>query len=262
MYPAVVFDILTIFPNLLSSPLEEGLISKAIEKSQIQVNLINIRDFALDKHRMTDDRPFGGGAGMVMKPEPLAAATNDVLQKRGEGTVILLSPQGRLLDQSLVKKLSKIKHLVLVCGRYEGVDARFITRYVDEEISIGDYILTGGELAAMIMVDSITRMIPGVLGSAESAETDSFSRNLLKHMQYTRPRDFEDMAVPEVLLSGNHRKIEDMRLIESVERTLRRRPDLIKNAGFSKSEVKILKKHGIWQQVKAACQGQDNECCP
>ncbi len=248
----MIFDILTIFPDLLDSPLNEAIIRRAREAGQIQIAITNIRDFASDKHSMTDDRPFGGGEGMVMKPEPLLTALESVRNKQGSEHVVLLSPQGRQYTQGIAQELSKKEHIVLVCGRYEGVDERLIETCVDEEISIGDYILTGGELAAMIIVDSVTRILPGVLGCADSATKDTFSRKLLKHPQYTRPRDFNGKKVPEVLLSGDHVKIEQYRFLESVRRTMKRRPDLLSTeyGSFSSDEVKLLKKNHLYEQIK------------
>ncbi|MEN8190771.1 MAG: tRNA (guanosine(37)-N1)-methyltransferase TrmD [Thermodesulfobacteriota bacterium] len=245
----MIFDILTIFPTLLTSPLDESIIRRAKQDDKIRINIVNVRDFATDRHSMTDDRPFGGGEGMVMKPEPLKAALDTVKKSNGSGRVILLSPQGRPYNQEKALELSRTDHLILVCGRYEGVDERFINNYVDEELSIGDYILTGGELAAMVIIDSVTRLLPGVLGCSGSADNDTFSRTLLKHSQYTRPRDFEGSEVPEILLSGNHEKIEQYRFIESVLRTLERRPDLLRKAEFSKTEIKLLKRQGVWDKI-------------
>ncbi|WP_417911436.1 tRNA (guanosine(37)-N1)-methyltransferase TrmD [Candidatus Electronema sp. TJ] len=248
------FEILSIFPELFASPLQEGIIRRAIAAGQIQVNLHNIRDWAEDKHAMTDDRPFGGGEGMVMKPEPLAACLRDV-QDDAPGHVILLSPRGVVYNQRSAERLAGLKKIVLVCGRYEGVDERFCQRHVDEELSIGDYILTGGELAALVVLDSVTRLLPGVLGCADSAEKDSFSRNLLKHGQYTRPREFEGLAVPEVLMSGDHAKIEEYRFLESVRLTLARRPELLTAAQFTPAEEKQLKRAGFYAQVQQARAG-------
>lgn len=245
------FDILTIFPELFTSALQEGILRRALQAEQISVGLHNIRDWTTDKHAMTDDRPFGGGEGMVMKPEPLAACLRDV-QAGGSGRVILLSPRGAVLDQPTVKRLAGLEKLVLVCGRYEGVDERFCNRYVDEELSIGDYILTGGELAAMVVVDSVTRMLPGVLGCADSAARDTFSRGLLKHGQYTRPREFEGIPVPEVLLCGDHARIEAYRFLESVRETLRRRPALLADVEFSAVEKKQLQRAGLDQVLTSA----------
>lgn len=246
----MIFDILTIFPDLLESPLNESIIRRAREAGQVRIKVTNIRDFAEDKHSMTDDRPFGGGEGMVMKPEPLTAALQSVRDKNESGRVVLLSPQGRPYSQKVAEELSREKHLILVCGRYEGVDERFRAAAVDDEISIGDYILTGGELAAMVIIDSVTRLLPGVLGCADSAEKDTFSRQLLKHPQYTRPREFAGQEVPEVLLSGDHERIENYRFLESVSRTMDRRPDLLQKEEFSKAEIKLLKKHQLYDKVK------------
>lgn len=241
----MIFDILTIFPALLDSPLNEGILRKARQEGLIRIDITNIRDFALDRHSMTDDRPFGGGEGMVMKPEPLVAALASVQQRHPDGRVILLSPQGRLYDQRIARELAAQSHLILVCGRYEGVDERFRAGYVDDEISIGDFILTGGELAAMVVVDSVSRLLDGVLGCSASAENDTFSRCLLKHPQYTRPRVFEGQDVPEELLSGDHAEIARFRFIESVRRTIERRPELIGREHFSPEEKKLLKKSGL-----------------
>lgn len=247
----MIFDILTIFPELLDSPLQEGIIRRALLQKKIDVNIINIRDFATGPHSMTDDRPFGGGEGMVMKPEPLADAVKSrKIADSNNSRVIFLSPQGKTYNQGLAKELAKEAHLILVCGRYEGIDERFVTEYVDDEISIGDFILTGGELGAMIMVDSITRLVPGVLGCQDSVDKDTFSRNLLKHSQYTRPRNFDTMEVPKEVLSGNHKMIEEYRFVDSVKRTLRKRPDLLKNESFSKAERKLLKKSGLLDRVE------------
>lgn len=248
------FDILSIFPELFASPLQEGIIRRALAAGQIQVHLHNIRDWAEDKHAMTDDRPFGGGEGMVMKPEPLAACLRDV-QADALGRVLLLSPRGAVYNQRTAERLAGLEKIVLVCGRYEGVDERFCQLYVDEELSIGDYILTGGELAALVVLDSVTRLLPGVLGCADSAAKDSFSRNLLKHGQYTRPREFAGLSVPEVLMSGDHAKIEEYRFLESVRLTLARRPELLTDAQFSPTEEKQLKRAGLYAQVQQARAG-------
>lgn len=245
--PYMIFDIVTIFPDLLESPLQEGIIRRALLNGLISTNIIDLRVFADGPHAMTDDRPFGGGEGMVMKPEPLAAAVES--RKKDGSRVILLSPQGHRYNQTVAEELALEKHLILVCGRYEGVDERFRSCYVDDEISIGDFILTGGELAAMVLVDSITRLLPGVLGCADSAAKDTFSRNLLKHPQYTRPRVFKELSVPEELLSGNHERIEVYRFIASVQRTLERRPDLLQREIFTAGEERLLKKHNLFEAV-------------
>lgn len=238
------FDVLTIFPDFLNSPLDEGIIRRAIKNEQIEVGVTNIRDFATDKHAMTDDRPFGGGEGMVMKPEPLRAASHAV-NPHNTGHVVFLSPQGRQFDQQVATELSEREHLVLICGRYEGVDQRFLDHYVDEEISIGDFILTGGELGAMIIIDAVTRILPGAVGCAESISNDTFSRGGLKYPQYTRPRIFEDEEIPEVLLSGNHAAIAEWRWLQSMQRTQQRRPDLFEQLEFTAKETKLLRKSKI-----------------
>jgi tRNA (guanine37-N1)-methyltransferase len=244
------FDILTIFPQLLNSPLQEGIIRRAVAAGKISVNIHDIRDFASDKHAMTDDRPFGGGEGMVMKPEPIAGVLCSIEQKYPGGRVIFLSPQGRQFDQETAVRFAELEHIILLCGRYEGVDERIRANYVDEEISIGDYILTGGELAAMILIDSITRLLPGVLGCGDSAENDTFSRGLLKNPQYTRPREFEGYEVPEVLLSGDHAAIAEWRLVTSVIQTLAKRPELLARAVFNDEELRILEKNRLLEDVR------------
>ncbi len=238
------FDILTIFPDLLESPLNEGIIRRARAAGILEIKSHNIRDFALDKHAMTDDRPFGGGEGMVMKPEPLADALQTVSAERAGGHVVLLSPQGRPYNQALAAELAEYEHLILICGRYEGIDDR-LADYIDEEVSIGDYVLTGGELPAMVLIDSISRLLPGVLGCENSASRDSFSCGLLKHPQFTRPRVFAGREVPEVLMSGDHQAIRRWRLAQSVKRTRVRRPDLLAGAQFSAEELKDLRAEGI-----------------
>ncbi|MDH4320699.1 MAG: tRNA (guanosine(37)-N1)-methyltransferase TrmD [Desulfobulbaceae bacterium] len=244
------FDVLTIFPDLLTSPLGEGIIKRAIFDRKIDVRLHDIRQYAVDKQAMTDDRPFGGGEGMVMKPEPISACLAAVRNEAPAGHVVLLSQQGRAYNQQVAEELAAREHLILLCGRYEGVDDRVRALYVDEEISIGDYILTGGELAAMILIDSVTRLLPGVLGCAESATQDTFSRGLLKHPQYTRPREFEGLAVPEVLFSGDHAAIAEWRLVASVRATIERRPELLGQVRFSKQEWKILARHGLQERAR------------
>jgi tRNA (guanine37-N1)-methyltransferase len=243
------FDILTIFPQLLESPLGEGIIRRALAGGRIRVQIHNIRDFALDKHAMTDDRPYGGGEGMVMKPEPIAGALRAIDKEYPGGRIIFLSPQGRTYTQEMAERLAGYEHLVLLCGRYEGIDERIRTNFVDEEISIGDYILTGGELAAMVLIDSITRLLPGILGCEDSAENDTFSRGLLKNPQYTRPQNFEGYGVPDILLSGDHAAITEWRLLASVRQTLEKRPELLARAHFSEEDRKILKKHNLLDAI-------------
>lgn len=252
----MIFDIVTIFPDLLASPLQEGIIRKARQEGKIDIRITNIRDFADDKHATTDDRPFGGGEGMVMKVEPLAAAVESARQQSSAARVILLSPQGSHFDQQKAVQLAGESHLILVCGRYEGVDERFRSCYVDEELSIGDYILTGGELAAMVVIDAVTRLLDGVLGCRGSAENDTFSRQLLKHPQYTRPQRWKDMEVPAELLSGNHEEISNYRFLLSVRQTLNRRPDLLRLVQFSAAEQKLLRRHGLLAAVQKALADQ------
>ncbi|MCK4839804.1 MAG: tRNA (guanosine(37)-N1)-methyltransferase TrmD [Desulfobulbaceae bacterium] len=251
------FDILTIFPDLLTSPLQEGIIRRARQDDKIQVAIHNIRDFATDKHAMTDDRPFGGGEGMVMKPEPISAALAKVRDETGPGRVVFLSPQGSAFTQKKAEELAQLDHLILLCGRYEGVDERVVDLYVDEEISIGDYILTGGELAAMVMIDAITRLQPGVLGCADSVDQDTFSRGMLKHPQYTRPRQFQGLDVPGELLSGDHALVREWRLVAAVRQTLAKRPELLAEVDFSTAEEKILRKAGLWGEIELVLTSKD-----
>ncbi|OGP72889.1 MAG: tRNA (guanosine(37)-N1)-methyltransferase TrmD [Deltaproteobacteria bacterium RBG_16_49_23] len=234
------FDILTLFPAMFSSPLQESILAKAIEKGLIEVRTINIRDFALDKHQVVDDAPYGGGPGMVMKAEPIARAIEQVKSEDPSTWTIYLTPEGKPLNQEVAGELSSRSHLVLLCGRYEGVDERARELFVDEEISIGDYVLTGGELAAMVLIDAVSRLLPGVLGSDRSAEEDSFFGSLLEYPQYTRPANFRGHAVPEVLLSGNHQAISLWRRKEAIRRTWMRRPDLLSKASLSEEDKKIL----------------------
>jgi len=235
----MIFDILTLFPEMFRSPLEGSIIGKACEAGLIQVNLFNIRDYAEGKHRVTDDYPYGGGKGMIMKPEPIIRGIEVIQADNPEARVILMTPQGYLLRQELVKKLAQQPHLVLICGRYEGVDER-VRDVVDEEISIGDYVLTGGELAALVVIDAIARLIPGVLGDEGASEDDSFAQGLLEYPQYTRPREFAGRKVPEILLSGDHLAIEQWRKQEALRRTWERRSDLLSQAGLSEGDHRIL----------------------
>lgn len=219
------FDVLTLFPDFVDSIREYSMIGRGINSEILEINTIDIRSFSLDKHKKVDDYPYGGGPGMVMTPQPLADSIKSVINENSH--VIYLSPRGRVFNQKIAKEISKKEHVVLICGHYEGIDQRIIDKYVTEEISIGDYILTGGELGAMVLIDSISRLIPGVLGNEESYVDESFSNNLLEYHQYTRPQVFEDMEVPKVLLSGNHKEIEDYRKKVSIDLTKSTRPDLI-----------------------------------
>lgn len=236
------FDVLTIFPEMFTGFWKHGIIRRALEEGKISARATDIRDFAEGRHKVTDDRPYGGGCGMVMKPEPLAGAIRAVRKKLPQAKTILLTPQGRSFNQEIARELAKVKGLILVCGRYEGVDERIGHDFIDDEISIGDYVLTGGELGAMVLIDAVTRLIPGILGGIDSAEKDSFSQDLLEHAHFTRPRLFEGREVPDVLLSGNHAAIESWRLEMSLIRTFLKRPDLLKSKSLSGSEIEILKK--------------------
>lgn len=219
-------DILTLFPEMFA-PLRSSLIGKAVEGNLVEINIIDIREFSLDKHKKTDDYPFGGGDGMVMTPQPLYDAIMSV--KTDESYVVYMSPKGTPLKQEKVKSLAKINHLVLVCGHYEGIDERVITLCVDEQISLGDFVLTGGEIPAMALVDAVCRYIPNVLHNENSTEDESFSDGLLEYPQYTRPREFMGLSVPEVLLNGNHKEIENWRAEQKIVETKKYRPDLLKN---------------------------------
>ena len=221
------FDILSVFPGMFASPLAESLIGKARDKGRVDIRLHDIRDYATDRHRMTDDAPYGGGGGMVMKVEPIDRALEAILPDRSEGLVILMTPQGEPFSQRRAEELASHPRLVLLCGHYEGVDERVREHLVDRELSIGDYVLTGGELAAMVVVDAVSRLIPGVLGNDASAAEDSFSTGILEYPHYTRPATYRGWPVPEVLLSGNHAEIEAWRRTEALKRTLARRPDLL-----------------------------------
>lgn len=235
------FDILTLFPDLFTPFLREGVLGRAVGKGLLDIRLTNIRDFAQGPHRVTDDRPYGGGSGMVMKPDPIfrALASLDRVEV-GDCQVILMTPQGDLFDQATAWELSKFEQLIFICGRYEGVDERIRSNHIDRELSIGDYILTGGELSAMVVVDAVSRLVPGVLGGERSNLEDSFSEGLLEYPHYTRPQVFEGQEVPSVLLSGDHEKIRLWRRTESLRRTLERRPDLLKKARLREEDREIL----------------------
>lgn len=236
----MTFDILTLFPGMFSGPFSESIIGSAVERRLVGIGLHNIRDYATDKHRVTDDYPYGGGAGMVMKVEPLAACIEEVKALRPTAKVILTTPRGRTLDHGLAAELASEQGLIIICGRYEGVDERVRDLFVDLEVSIGDFVLSGGEPAAMVIVDAVTRLIPGVLGSDESAVDDSFANGLLEYPQYTRPPEFRGHAVPPVLLSGNHREIARWRRRESLARTFRARPELLENVRLTGDDVRFI----------------------
>ena len=227
---------------MLQSPLEFSLLKKAREKGLIEVGLHNIRDWAQDKHRMTDDAPYGGGCGMVMKVEPVARAVAAVKQAGEASLVVLLTPQGEIFNQTIATELARQKQIILICGRYEGFDERIREHLADREISLGDYILTGGELSALVVIDATARLIPGVQGNDASASGESFSQGLLEYPQYTRPAEYSGWPVPEVLLSGNHARIERWQRIEALRRTWRRRPELLEKTQLGEEDGELLEK--------------------
>jgi tRNA (guanine37-N1)-methyltransferase len=234
------FDILTLFPELFSSFLKEGILGRAVTKGLVDIRLINIRSFARGSHNVTDDRPYGGGNGMIMKPGPIYRALRSIEKVDGQSLVILLTPQGQTFEQSRAWELSRLDRVVLICGRYEGVDERIRSSYIDMELSLGDYILSGGELGAMVVIDTVSRLVPDVLGGERSALEDSFEDGLLEYPHYTRPRVFKGEEVPPVLLSGDHEKIRMWRRTESLKRTRERRPDLLKKARLQEEDRAIL----------------------
>lgn len=229
-------DILTLFPEFFASPLKTSILNRAQTQRQVEIKLHNLRDFAQNKHHTVDDTPYGGGPGMVIKPEPIFEA----IESLAPGLVILLTPQGKVFNQEIAKNLSTQDHLIFISGHYEGVDERIIQELVDLEISIGDYILTGGELPCLVIVDAIVRLIPGVLGNLASVNSDSFVNQLLAHPQYTKPQNFRGLSVPEILLSGHHEKIRLWRKKQALKRTLAKRPDLLEKATLSEEEKKLL----------------------
>jgi len=235
----VHIDILTLFPEFFVSPLGQSIVKRAQDQGLVTIQCLNLRDFATDRHRVTDDRPFGGGPGMVLKIEPLAAAIRWVKERRPQAYVILLSPQGRVFHQALAQELAHKEQLLLICGHYEGVDDR-IQHFLDAEVSLGDFILTGGEIPALAVVDAVIRLLPGCLGDEASAAEDSFKDNLLKGPQYTRPREFAGYGVPEVLLSGDHRRIAQWRRQAALRRTWERRPDLLAQANLTAEDRSFL----------------------
>ncbi|MCL6582337.1 MAG: tRNA (guanosine(37)-N1)-methyltransferase TrmD [bacterium] len=237
----MLFDIITIFPEMFSGIIQQSILKRAQEKGLVRIRIHNLRDFTSDKHRKIDDAPYGGGPGMVFKAEPLCRAIRAVSQEGLEAKKIYLSPEGDLFCHQMAKELAQESHLILVCGHYEGIDQRVRDTLIDREISIGDYVLSGGELPAMVVVDAVVRLIPGVLGSEESLEVESFSDYLLDYPQYTRPRSFEGREVPEVLLSGHHERIRKWRRKQSLLRTSQRRPDLFKKAILSAEDIELLK---------------------
>lgn len=235
-------DIVSLFPEMFDGPFGHSIIKRAREAGLLNINVTNPRDFAFDKHKIVDDAPFGGGAGMVMKPEPLFRAVEHVISAGNVDTrrIILMCPSGATFTQQKARELAKFDQLIFVCGHYEGIDDRVRCHLVDEAISIGDYVLTGGELPAMVITDAVSRMLPGVLGAADGAEQDSFYNGLLEYPQYTRPREYNGMEVPEILLSGDHAKIVRWRRKQSLKNTLERRPDLLRKIQLSHEDAKLL----------------------
>jgi len=234
------FDILTLFPDLFLPLIETGITGRAIKKGLLDIRLTNIRSFALGPHKETDDRPYGGGSGMVMKPGPIYRALESIVRKEGPSLVILLTPKGETFNQQKAWELADRDSLILICGRYEGVDERIRSDHVDMELSLGDYILSGGELGAMVVVDAVSRLVPGVLGGEKSNREDSFEDGLLEYPQYTRPRIFKGNEVPSILLSGDHEKIRLWRRTQSLKKTMEKRPDLLEKARLKDEDFTIL----------------------
>ena len=234
------FDIFTLFPEMFPPYLNESILKRAQEAGLLEVGLHNIRDYAVDKHRVTDDEPYGGGGGMVMKPEPIFAAVEGVLGKPPSCPIILLTPQGRPFTQRVAEELVQENHLGLLCGRYEGVDERVRKQLVTDEISLGDFVLTGGELPALVLIDAVARLIPGVLGDPEATQKDSHASGLLEHPHYTRPPEFRGWEVPEILRSGDHAKIAKWRRMQALKRTAERRPDMLENMELTEEEREFL----------------------
>ncbi len=235
-------DIVTIFPRMVEAALAEGVVGRAITAGVLELQIHDLRDYTTDRHRVVDDLPFGGGPGMVLKPEPLFAAVEGIRAGRGApGAVILTSPEGERFTHASAVRLSALDHIVVLCGRYEGVDERVRTGLATESLSIGDYVLSGGELAALVMVDCVARLVPGVVGDEASVARDTFARGLLDYPQYTRPAEFRGMGVPPVLLSGHHREIERWRRREALARTLAQRPDMLERAALDAEDEALLK---------------------
>lgn len=235
------FDVFTLLPEVFPAYLDSSILQRARQRGLIDIRVHNIRDWASDRHHVTDDLPYGGGGGMVMKVEPVFAAVDAVLGDPPSCPVIMLTPQGRVFNQRTASELSSIPHLALVCGRYEGIDERIRTHLVTDEISIGDFVLTGGELPALLLIDALSRLLPGVLGDPDGAMDDSHASGLLEYPHYTRPPEFRGWQVPEILLSGDHAKIVRWRREQSLLRTLERRPDMLEKADLSKTDLEFLK---------------------
>lgn len=246
------YHILTLFPQMVMEGLNTSIIGRAADRGIIGIHAVDIRDYSKDKHRHVDDAPYGGGAGMVMQPGPVCDCYEDLCRKLGKRPrVLYMTPQGRVFNQSIAMELAKEEDLVFLCGHYEGIDERALSLIVTDHLSIGDYVLTGGELPAMVMIDCISRLVPGVLNNDESAQIESFHDNLLEYPQYTRPEIYEGMQVPSVLLSGHHKNIETWRRQQSIRRTLERRPDLLEKADLTGKEREFL------AALQRGCQGED-----
>jgi len=246
------FDIITIFPDIFESYFSKGIIEKALKNGLLEVHIHDLRDYARDKHKQVDDRPFGGSQGMVIKPEPVFYAVES-LKKEKEASICLLSPKGKCFDSKMAESFAKRSQIILICGRYEGIDERVAEYLATHEISIGDFVLTGGELAAMVIIDSVSRFLPGVVGRMESVKQDSFSSDLLDYPQYTRPRSFRGMQVPEVLFSGNHSRIDHWRRKKALEKTMHLRPDLLKDTMLSKEDKALI------EELSTEMKGKKNE---
>ena len=252
------FDVVTIFPRMIDAGLAEGVVGRGIERGLIDVAVHDLRDYTTDRHRSVDDLPYGGGPGMVMKPEPLARAVADIRARRGAAdAVILLSPQGRRFDQAEAERLGRLSHVVLLCGRYEGMDERVRDLVASEELSVGDFVVSGGELPALIVIDAVSRLVPGVVGDEGSVEQDSFSRGLLDYPHYTRPAEFGGLQVPQVLLSGHHAEVRRWRKKAALQRTLERRPELLEQAALDEEERELLEDLRRGQRSKGKGQRQD-----
>ncbi len=239
---AIEFHLISIFPDMFEPVLNESILKRAREKEILKVFVHDLRDYTKDRHRLTDDYTYGGGSGMLMKPEPLAEAIESVKKKAPDARVLLMTPQGEPFDQKKAEELSALERSILVCGRYEGIDERIRQYYVDEEVSIGDFVVTGGELPAMAVVDAVARLVPGVLGDENSSLEESFSEPLLEYPQYTRPENFKGHVVPQVLLSGHHEKIRKWRRKESLKRTMEKRPDLLEKMQLNEQDREMLER--------------------
>ena len=245
------FFVLTLFPDMIKDTLSHSITGRAMKEGKINVEPINIRDFSNDKHNHVDDYPYGGGAGMVIRPQPVYDAYKSIENKVGKNTrVVYMTPQGETFNQKMAEEFSKEENIVFLCGHYEGIDERVIEEIVTDEVSIGDFVLTGGELASIMIIDAVSRLVDGVLGKVESFQDESFSESLLEYPQYTRPPEFMGKKVPDVLLSGHHANIDKWRREQSIIRTIEKRPDLIKNAELSKKDIEFIKKIGKYDLLK------------